>query len=87
MEKYKIKQDEKNPEPTEVIADAIIKVSEAFEKLKSSKLTERAILLLIKDSIPGQMGMGDIKTVIDAAFHLKDRYIKKPVAPKTNIRK
>lgn len=84
MEKYKVKQNEENPEPTEVIAEAIIKVADAMEKMKATKLTERAILLLIRDSISGNIGLGDIKTVLNAAADLKKNYIKsvKPVVKK-----
>jgi hypothetical protein len=77
-----IKTSEENPESVELIADSIIKISDAFEKMKSSKLTERAVHLLIKDAIGGSVGIPAIKQVLDASANLKKYYIKE--LPKKN---
>lgn len=71
-----IKTNEENPETVELIAESIIKISDAFEKIKNSRLTERAIHLLIKDAIGGSIGITTIKTVLDASANLKKHYIK-----------
>ncbi len=76
IKKVVVKNNDENPIPTEIIADAIIKISDAVTKMKSTRLTERAILLLIKDSISGNIGLGDIKTVLNAAQDLSKNYIK-----------
>ncbi len=75
--KVVVRNNDENPIPTEIIAESIIKISDAITKMKSTKLTERAILILIRDSISGNIGLGDIKTVLDAAQDLSKNYIKK----------
>lgn len=68
----------------EVIADAVIKISEAVERLKKSKLSERAILLLIHDncSLAGgkfhkkPVTLKQVKAVYDSIHTLKNAYIK-----------
>jgi len=70
-----IKTDEENPEPIELIAQAIIDLSDAFKKIESSRLTKRAIILLIKDRC--YVNMKDIEIILDIAPKLKDYYIKK----------
>lgn len=69
-----IKKNDKNPEPMEVIAEAIIEVSRGFKKLSNSKLQQRVIVLLIKD-ITGQ-SISDIEKVLYAATRLENKYIK-----------
>lgn len=71
-----IKNDEDKPIPVEIIAQAIIDVAAAAKKLKESKLKERAILLLIQDSIEGSCALGTIRAVLDSAANLDKRYIK-----------
>lgn len=73
-----VKVNEENPEPLEVIAESIIQVADAFCKVKNSRLSQRAILLLIKDIIPPKykVGMTEIQEVLNAAAKLKQHYIK-----------
>ena len=40
-----IKTNEENPESVELIADSIIKISDAFEKMKNSKLKFKFLAL------------------------------------------
>lgn len=61
----------------EILASSITAVAEGARRLKASRLKDRAILLLIRDSIPGKLGLGDIQTVLDAAANLDVRYLKK----------
>jgi hypothetical protein len=74
----KIKTDEENPEPIELIAKAVIAMSDNFQKALNSGLTERAIVVLIHDAIPGResVSIQDIKTVLKYASELKKHYIK-----------
>lgn len=69
-----IKQDEKNPEPMELIAASIIEIASAVRKLHNGKLKQRVILLLIKDmtSIP----LGTIEVVLNAIEKLEKTYLK-----------
>lgn len=73
-----VKTNEENPEPVEIIAQHIIQVSEAFGRIQQSRLSERAILLLIRDSIPGSgPSLNDIRLILRHAAMLKDVYVKK----------
>jgi hypothetical protein len=84
-QKITIKTDETNPQPVEIIADAIIKVSEAMVQINRSQLRRRAILLLIKDQFPStyKIGLKDIDLVLDYAEKLKDVYIRpKNIGPR-----
>ena len=68
---------EENPEPVEIIADAILKVSEGFEKLNNSQLSRRAIILLLHDAIGvTYISKKQIGYVLDYAPKMKDYYIK-----------
>lgn len=68
-----VKTNEEKPEPMEVIAQAIIDVSNAFQKLRNGRLTQRAIVLLIKDTTG--LSQRDIEAVLIACENLK-RYVK-----------
>lgn len=69
-----VKTSEENPEPVELIAKAIIEVSDAFEKINQSRLTNKAIVLLLQDlcGLPQR----DIKLVLHNAPLLKKYYLK-----------
>ncbi len=79
-----ILQDAENPESPELIAQAVIDVSKAARKLLGSKLTEDAIITLIRNKIPqsryyGQKNTGKkaIREVLQTAAKLDRFYIKK----------
>ncbi len=73
----KVKLDEENPESIELIAKSIIQVSEAFEKINSSPLKRRAIVLLLQDAIGvGRIGKSEIELILDHAPKLKNYYLK-----------
>lgn len=77
MQTIKVKTNEENPEPIELIAQSIINISEAFEKINSSPLKRRAIVLLLQDAIgPSKIGKNEIEAILDHAPKLKDYYIK-----------
>jgi hypothetical protein len=59
-----------------VIASAIIEVALATKKLLESKLTRRAIVVLIRDAEPS-LTLKQIELVLDAAVQLEERYVKK----------
>ena len=79
-----IKTDEENPESVEIIADAIIKIADAFDKIEKSKLQRRALILLIQDNC-GAVGQRfnkkkpnatQINEILDSIATLKKAYIK-----------
>lgn len=68
---------EENPEPVEIIADSILKVAEGFQKLNDSRLSRRAIILLLHDAIGvTYISKRQIGYVLDYAPKLKDYYVK-----------
>jgi len=69
-----IKTNEQNPEPLELIAESIIKIAEGFDKIKNSRLSDRAVLLLLSDT--ANVPMSTIKKVLIAGENLR-RFIKK----------
>jgi len=58
----------------EILASAIVEVAESAKKLLSSKLTKRAVLLLIKDKCG--VNMTEIDAVLSAAADLGS-YVKR----------
>lgn len=58
----------------ELVAN-IEQVSALGKKIKASRLTERAILILIRDSTVG-LSMGDIRAVLKVLPELEQRYLK-----------
>lgn len=76
LQTVKITSEQENPPEIELIAEEIIKISDACAKMQSSRLNKRAICLLIKDRLSG-VGLGVIEDVLDTASKLKDYYIKK----------
>ncbi len=68
---------EENPEPVELIASSIIGVAEAFEKINNSRLSRRAVILLLHDLIgPTKINKKQIELILDNAPLLKKYYIK-----------
>jgi hypothetical protein len=71
-----ILQDKETPQSIEVIAQAVINVSEAMRKIRGGRLSDRAIVLLIQDTCSGSVTQTDIKKVLDACEVLGARYTK-----------
>lgn len=73
----RIKKDELNPEPVELLAKSVIQVSEAAAKLVKSGLTQRAIIVLLQDGIgAAKIGKDQIKLVLENLPKLKAWYVK-----------
>ena len=74
MAKVIVKKDEENPEPTEVIAAAIIEISAAIKKMDAGRLKRRAILVLLRDQTG--LPMSEIERVLNAIGDLEKDYVK-----------
>ncbi len=62
------------------LAQAIIDVAAAAKRILASKLSRRAIIVLIKDSVgPGGPGLREIEQILEHAAALGHTYVKKPV--------
>lgn len=75
LQTIKIKSNDENPEPVEIIAKAIIDISVAFERIKNSRLSQKALVLLIQDQT--RISQRDIIAILDIVPKLKDIYIQK----------
>lgn len=69
-----VKQPENENIPMEVLANSIVKIAEASEALRKSRLKERTLLLLIQDYT--KLSQRDIKAVLDALPLLEVAYLK-----------
>lgn len=66
--------------PTEIIADALVRIADGVTRLRSSRLNDKALLLLIQHACPAadRPSIGTIRTVLSAVENLKAEYLKKP---------
>ena len=78
MTNVKIKKNEENPETAELLAQSIVQVSEGFNKVLNSKLSERALIVLLHDAIgASKITKSQIKLVLESIPRLKGWYLKK----------
>jgi len=86
MSKIKVVKSKENPEPTQVLAEAIIKISESMERLsKTSGLNQKALIILIQAHcetvwISGtrkKPSQGEIKVILESMRTLKGWYLRK----------
>lgn len=74
MANFKVVKDTENPEPRELLAAAIIKISEAADALRKSGLNEDAITVLLhaKTLVPKR----DIKLIFDGLRRMRGWYCR-----------
>lgn len=72
--RVKIVKNQENPESKEILAEAIVRIGEAMEKLKSSGLNKDAIIVLVQAKT--KLSQRDIESVIDALAQLKGWYCR-----------
>lgn len=77
MGKLAVKQPEGEEIATEVIADAIVAISDGMKRLRSGRLNDRALVLLIQHATGQSVSIRDIKAVLDGIEQLKASYIRK----------
>jgi len=71
--------------PVEDLAREIETLSDGVKKLLSGRLTERALVTLIYDSMPTKIvGKPGIREVLNAAANLRELYVKKSKAKGDN---
>ena len=68
------------PQSFEDIALEVEKISDAFTAIKNSRLTRRAITVLLHDTTG--LPKRDIQTLLDLGPDLKSYYVKKAAAAK-----
>ena len=67
-----IRQDEEKPVPREVLADAIVRIADAFTGLRKSGLNRRAIIILVAASASRPRYI--VTEVLDALESLRRDY-------------
>ena len=84
MAKIKVIKNKERPEPTPVLAEAIIKISKAMDELAKNGLNENAVIVLTYDAC-GMVGSGypkrkpsktEIRAVFKALKQLRAWYCK-----------
>jgi hypothetical protein len=65
------------PTPVEIIEKSIVDITAGMKKLNSTRLTRRALILLIADS--SHVNRGDVSKVLDSLDQLETLYLKKVV--------
>lgn len=78
IKKVKLKE---NPELLAQLESELRQISGAVRRLLAGPIKRRAVLVLLKDSLPQTSGIGirDIDTVIEAIESLDTQYLKKAI--------
>lgn len=68
------------PIPVEIMAEAIIAISMGIKKLRSTRLNDKALHLLIQHATPlyPKITIREIKAVLEGIQDLERMYLKKP---------
>ena len=74
MGRVKVKKTEEKPETTEILAEAIVRIGEAFAKLQESGLNRKAIVILIQAET--KLSRHNIEMVLDALNKLRGWYCR-----------
>ena len=74
MQKIKIVKNAEKPEPTEILAEAVIRISENLERLYRSGLNQKAVLTLVHDytKVPKR----DVELVLSSLAKMKGWYCR-----------
>lgn len=71
--------------PTEILADSIVAIAAGMKKLRSGRLNDRALFLLIQDAAPttggkyarSPLSIKNIRAVFDGIESLEQTFLKK----------
>ena len=74
MSNIKVVKNAENPESTEILAEAIIRIGENFEKLQKSGINREAIVVLIHDMT--KLPKRDIGLVLNSLAKMKGWYCR-----------
>jgi len=74
MTNIKIVKNEVKPEPTEILAEAVIRIGENFERLQKSGINKNAIIILIHDYT--KISKRDINLVLESLAKMKGWYCR-----------
>lgn len=81
MTQVVVKQPEppKDEVPVEIIADSIVTISNALKKLRSGRLNDKALMLLIQQAMPQKhrVTVKQIRLIFDSIDALSATYLKR----------
>lgn len=60
----------------ELIAEAVIDIAEGMKRLRSGRLTDRAIEVLVKEASPGGVTMTQVRNVLTGLERLQREFVK-----------
>jgi hypothetical protein len=83
----KVIQDEENLVAVEVLANEIVAISQGIKKLRSGRLNDKCLILLIQNASPcvgrrqgySKIGTTEIKGVLEGIESLESTFLKKKV--------
>ena len=75
MTQIKVVKNQDKPEPTEVLAEAIVRIGSAMKKLEESGLNEYAISVLLQHET--KISMRDIRLILNSMKKLQGWYCRK----------
>jgi hypothetical protein len=73
-EQIRVVKNIEKPEPTEILAEAVIRIGDNFEKLQTSGLNKRAIVALIRDYTG--ISKREIELVLESLVKMKGWYCR-----------
>ena len=74
MARIRVKKNADNPETTEVLAEAVVRIGKAAKALHDSGLNEDAIVVLLHDKT--KLSKSAIRTVLDGLRQLEGWYCR-----------
>jgi hypothetical protein len=79
-----VKQNEEAPIAVEIMAESIVAISQGIKKLRTTRLNDRALFLLIQNASPSvgnyppkKVTIGEIKAVLEGIESLEKTFLKK----------
>jgi hypothetical protein len=85
MSRIKVNQDPEDEVVVEVMAKAIVDISEGIKRIRSGPLNEKALLILIqhatktKNRNGSRYSVQEIKDILDGMENLSRTYLKSPL--------
>lgn len=85
-----VKQDDADPQPIEVIAGAIKAIADGMRAMRSTRLNDRALVLLVQDAAPAygarhnkkKVSASEVRSVLAGIEALEREYLKPKSPPK-----
>lgn len=62
---------------TEIIADAIVAISDGIKRLRNGRLNDRALVMLIQSAAPGKVTVSDIRSVLAGIERLRSSFLRR----------